>query len=335
MRKTERTSGEGGPRGRGRGGRRAAAGRPAETAVAGQGMARRGKAGRVAAGRPAETAVAGQGMAHRGKAGRPGAGRPGAGRRAFPWVAALAALAVGMALLAPAPAQAIVPVTDAAHIAVNQYWHYVHYVQFGLQIVHQVEALANQARQIANQLAALRKLDHPNWREVYDLLANLDWIMRQGQALAYSYKNIDAQFQQVFPGFAEVQGWPAQRQVQAVRTLDTMRTALDTVSEQFRHDIADQLLLERIKGDLAGIHGHQEALELQATILMYTAQELGVVKQSLAAANNMQAVYFGHQVNREAQAEATLAAGLTRTLDANRREASPGYGALPGWWPGP
>ncbi len=49
----------------------------------------------------------------------------------------------------------------------------------------------------------------------------------------------------------------------------------------------------------------------------------------------MQAVYFGHQVNREAQAEATLAAGLTRTLDANRREASPGYGALPGWWPGP
>jgi P-type conjugative transfer protein TrbJ len=242
---------------------------------------------------------------------------------------------VAWALLGPAPAGAVIPVTDYAHIAVNQYWHYLHYLQFAEQIYQQYQALTNQYRQIVNQLTALRKLANPNWREVYDLLANLDWIMRQGQALAYSYKNVDAQFQQVFPGFAEIQDWPVARQVQAVRTLDTMRTALDTVSEQFRHDIADQLLLERIKGGMEGIHGHQEALEMQATILLYTAQELGVMKQSLATANNMQAVYYGHQVNREAQAEATLAAGLARTLATNSREAAPGYGALPGWWPGP
>jgi P-type conjugative transfer protein TrbJ len=248
-------------------------------------------------------------------------------------LAALLALTAAMGLLAPAPAQAIIPVTDYAHIAVNQYWHYVHYVQFAVQIYQEYQALTNQYRQIVNQLLALKKLANPNWREVYDLLANLDWIMRQGQALAYSYKNVDAQFQQVFPGFAEIQNWPVQRQVQAVRTLDTMRMALDTVSEQFRHDIADQLLLERIKGDMDGIHGHQEALELQSTILMYTAQELGVVKQSLATANNMQAVYYGHQINREAQAEATLAAGLARTLATNSRDPAPGYGALPSWWP--
>ena len=238
-----------------------------------------------------------------------------------------------LALLAPAPAAAVIPVTDYAHILVNQYWHYVHYVQFALQIYQHYQALANQVRQIVNQLTALKKLANPNWREVYDLLANLDWIMRQGQALAYSYKNIDAQFQQVFPGWAEVQNWPVQRQAQAVRTLDTMRTALDTTSEQFRHDIADQLFLERIKGQMDGIHGHQEALELQGTILMYTAQELGVIKQSLATANNMQAVYYGHEINREAQGEATLAAGISRTLSRNSQEVVTGFTAIPDWWP--
>jgi hypothetical protein len=130
-----------------------------------------------------------------------------------------------------------------------------------------------------------------------------------------------------------VQVWPVQRQLQAVRTLDTMRTGLDTVGEQFRHDIADQLFLERMKSQMANIHGHQEALELQATIALYTAQELGVVKQSLATANNLQAVYYGHLINREAQGEATLAAGLERTLSSNSQEAAPGYGALPAWWP--
>jgi P-type conjugative transfer protein TrbJ len=237
------------------------------------------------------------------------------------------------ALAAPAPAAAVIPVTDVAHILVNQYWHYVHYVQFALQIYQHYQALTNQVRQIENQLQALKKLSNPNWREVYDLLANLDWIMRQGQALAYSYHDIDGQFQQAFPGWVEVQSWPAQRQLQAVRTLDTMRTGLDTASEQFRHDIADQLFLERIKVQMDGIHGHQEALELGNTISMYTAQELGVIKQSLATGNNLQAVYYGHQINREAQGEATLAAGIQRTLASNSQQPTPGYGAFPSWWP--
>jgi len=81
-----------------------------------------------------------------------------------------------------------------------------------------------------------------------------------------------------------------------------------------------------------GIHGHQEALELQGTILMYTAQELGVIKQSLATANNLQAVYYGHQINREAQGEATFTAGITRTLATNDQAATPGYSAIPSWW---
>jgi P-type conjugative transfer protein TrbJ len=263
-------------------------------------------------------------------------GRTGGARGSSAALPALATalLLLASALLAPAPAAAIIPVTDYAHIAVNQYWHYVHYLQFALQIYQHYQALANQYRQIVNQLTALQKLSNPNWREVYDLLANLDWIMRQGQALAYSYKNVDAQFQQLFPGWVAVQDWPAQRQAQAVRTLDTMRTALDTAGEQFRHDIADQLFLERIKSQMDGIHGHQEALELQGTILMYTAQELGVIKQSLATANNIQAVYYGHRVNREAQGEATLAAGLARTLAVNRQEPAPGYTAMPSGWPG-
>jgi P-type conjugative transfer protein TrbJ len=248
---------------------------------------------------------------------------------------ALSALLL-LALLTPAPALAAygpVPVIDYVHILVNQYWHYLHYLQFALQIYQEYQSLTNQYHQIVYQLQALKKLSNPNWREVYDLLANLDWIMRQGQALAYSYKNIDAQFQQVFPGWTEVQNWPLQRQTQAVRTLDTMRTALDTTSEQFRHDIADQLFLERIKSQMDGINGHQEALELQGTIQMYTAQELGVIKQSLATANNMQAVYYGHQINREAQSEATLVAGLTRTLVTNSQEPTPGYSPIPDWWP--
>lgn len=241
----------------------------------------------------------------------------------------LAVLAVG----APAPVWAQASVIDEAHILVNTYWHYLHYLQFALQIYQHYQQIANQIRQINNQLQALRKLSNPNWREVYDLLANLDWIMRQGQALAYSYQNIDAQFQKAFPGWTPVVSWPAQRQLQATRTLDTMRTGLDTVAEQFRHDIADQLFLERMKSQLASVHGHQEVLELVVTLLEYIAQELGVVKQSLAVGNNLQSVALGQRINREAQGEATVAAAFGQTITTNGADTATGYSAIPSWWP--
>jgi P-type conjugative transfer protein TrbJ len=241
--------------------------------------------------------------------------------------------AVTLAVSAPTPGHAQIAVIDPAHIALNAYWHYAHYLQFALQIYQHYQQIANQVRQINYQLQALRKLSNPSWREVYDLLANLDFIMRQGQALAYSYQNIDAQFRQAFPGWAPVTSWPAQRQLQATRTLDTMRTGLDTVSEQFRHDIADQLFLERMKSQLASINGHQQALELEVTLLEYIAQELGVIKQSLAVGNNLQSVAWGARINREAQGEATVASAFGQTITTNGADTATGYSAIPSWWP--
>ena len=66
------------------------------------------------------------------------------GRKSCALVLSAVLLLPAMALLGPAPAAAIIPVTDYAHIVVNQYWHYVHYVQFALQIYQHYQALANQ-----------------------------------------------------------------------------------------------------------------------------------------------------------------------------------------------
>jgi len=88
--------------------------------------------------------------------------------------------------LGGAPAAAQIPVTDAAHIAVNTYWHYIHYLQFALQVVHQIEQIQNQVRQIDAQLRALQKLRDPNWRQISGLLSELDYLVRSGRSLGYT-----------------------------------------------------------------------------------------------------------------------------------------------------
>src|SRR6202044_2534152 len=72
------------------------------------------------------------------------------------WVLAAAVL-FGLQLLSvPKAAQAQESVIDELHIAVNEYWHYMHYLQFVEEIYQQAEQIAKQVAQINNQLQALR-----------------------------------------------------------------------------------------------------------------------------------------------------------------------------------
>jgi P-type conjugative transfer protein TrbJ len=243
----------------------------------------------------------------------------------------LSALVVASSL-APPPAAAIIPVTDVAHIAVNQYWHIAHYIQFAETIYREYQQVVNQYEQIKYQLQALKKLENPNWRDVSGLLYTCDWLMRQGESLAYDLANINDQFLTTFPGWQPLaMAWPDQLRLQSTRSLDTFRQSLSVVNEQFNHDIADQIHLQGIEARVNDIHGTQEALETNAVIGSWTAQELALIKQQLAVSNNMTAVYYGYAINQEAQARANFLSLVTSA--SNSAAPNPQtWQPEPTWW---
>ena len=245
----------------------------------------------------------------------------------------LATLLLLVAAAAP-PAAAQTPVTDAIHIALNAYWHYVHYLQFALQIYQAYQELANQARFIDNQLRALAKLPNPNWRQIQTLLADLDAVMRSGRALGYALPDSGAQFRQVYPGWTP---WsdPDAPQLQAERALDTMRAGLAATTQQSQTLAPGEDLLARIRQQMAQTDGHQQALEHLATLAAFSAQEQLLLRQSLAVANNQAAVAHGYWLNRQAQGDASFVLLMTETSLANHQDTSPGWTFRPGWQPFP
>src|SRR6185295_1159700 len=219
------------------------------------------------------------------------------------------------------PAHAyVVPVTDIPHTIET----IAHYIARAYEIYQKGVQIANQIRQIERQIEALKKLDNPNWREVASLLYVLDSLMRQGQALAYSLSDIDTQFSTTFPGWTPHLDWKAEHRRQIERTLDTMRAGLDSVSRSSRL-IADQFTLGDIKKSMTRIKGHQEALEMLATIGTFGAEEQILTRQALAVQNNLSAVYYGYRLNEEAQAAATQLDMLERGAEAARRTRSNGF----------
>jgi P-type conjugative transfer protein TrbJ len=218
-------------------------------------------------------------------------------------VALWALVAGGVCLAAPAHAQ--IPflgsgiVFDPSNFARNV----LHYVR-------RLEQMNLQRVQLEEQLAALRKLAHPNWRAIAGTLTQMDAALETGQALAYTAGGIDREFQETFPGAQAFKNYPAEHEAQAVRTLATLRGAVNAANRAAQDVPAGVARLDAIKRQLATIQGHEEALELNGTIGMYSAEELTLLRQAVAALTNVQAIYYADQVNGAAQETATVQARL-------------------------
>jgi P-type conjugative transfer protein TrbJ len=226
-------------------------------------------------------------------------------RRRSPRLVATCALALLGCLAAPARARAQFGllgsgiVFDPSNFARNV----LHYAR-------RLEQLNLQRQQFQQQLTALRKLPNPNWRAIAGTLGQMDAALAQGQALAFSLQAIDREFQRTFPGTQVFRNYPAEQETQAVRTLATLRGALNAANRAARDVPTSVARLEAIKRQLGSVQGHQAALELNGTIGMYSAEELTLLRQAVAALTNVESVYYADQVNAQAQEAATLRSRL-------------------------
>ncbi len=157
-----------------------------------------------------------------------------------------------------------------------------------------------QGEQLAQQVLAMRKLANPSWRTIGGTLSQMETLMQQGDALAYSLNSIDAAFQQTFPGSRAYRDYPTDAGSQSGRTLATLRGALDAANRaaqdvpanppaQARND-------QRTDGGRPGPRTGVGVLD-PGTIGMYSAEELTLLRQAVAAVTNVQAVYNANQVN--------------------------------------
>jgi P-type conjugative transfer protein TrbJ len=232
------------------------------------------------------------------------------------------AFVVTAALAAPGAAEAQIPIPGIPQIVLDP----KNLVENVRQVAQAAQQIDNQRQQILYQIQSLRKLQNPNWREIGGLVNQLDVLMRQGDALAYSAANLDALFRQTFPGYQLPAGWVAseQNRIQATRALATLRSSLAATQRQMQDLRPGMARLGQIKRQMGGIQGTQEAIELQSTLQGYVAEELMLLRQAVAVQTNTVAVAHARQVQRELQEQAVLEQIVRNTL-SRPRPPSPGF----------
>lgn len=166
------------------------------------------------------------------------------------------------------------------------------------------DQLVVQRRQLEHQVAALRSLRNPNWRHLGLLHRDLAAVVQEGEALGYSVERLDREFDRAFPGYSVPANPRTVNLEQMRRTLATMRASLRAAGLQARDAAQGQETLGRIKNQMGGIEGTQQAIQLHATLTGYTADELSAIRQALAAQANADAVYRAYELQQRMQAQA-------------------------------
>lgn len=178
--------------------------------------------------------------------------------------------------------------------------------QWVTQLLRMSQQIAALNQQVNNQITALRKLSSPSWRDINPALGNLAGIMASAQSLGYEVARVDSLFRATYPVTLVINDWPAAQQQQARRAVETQRAVIAAMGQQARTIPVAMSRLATMKTQLAGIRGHQEAIELLTTSGVQLNEELVLLRQAVMTSANAQAVVAAQQANAEAQRDATV-----------------------------
>jgi type IV secretion system protein TrbJ len=245
---------------------------------------------------------------------RHGLARPRAsdgGRHCLAHRAAMATMLAGVLLARPAEAQWTV--YDPAN-----------YVENALQYTHQLIQIKYQLQQLQYQLQALSKLAGAPWRDVNAPLADIASVMGGPKSLGYAAPSVTTTFQTLFPASRPVQNWPTEQVTRAQTSVDLLQAALEATAQQQSAIAPGEQTIERMKQLNGAVQGHEQALELQNTAAVYSAEELMLLREAAMAQTNIQAVYYANQMNAESQRDVTARATLDQlaTLPAPAADVS-------------
>lgn len=210
------------------------------------------------------------------------------------WTIPLVALACGAT-----------PARAAAQWTVEDPWNLAYNVRHYVEQLYQVRM---QVQQLEAQLEAMRHLPAFPARDAREPLQAVSSVMGQAGTLGYAASNIGETFRHYFTPTQVVGNWVTSQTAQWQATLDLMRRAMLSTNAQQATLAPGMTAVTRMQELNAGLLGHQQAMELQNTALVYSAEELMLLRQQLMAQTNLQATYYARELASRAQEDTTLRA---------------------------
>jgi len=228
-----------------------------------------------------------------------------------------AALAASVLAVPAAPAQAGLPVFDAANYAQNL----VQAARALDQINNQVKSLQNQASMLESMTRNLRTVDFPQLQAINSAMQRIGGLMGEAQAIGFNLDRLDGEVSTLFPG-------EVGKALSADPRVKAARERLDAAFSAYRQSMAVQAgVVQNVREDseqLAALSATSQRAVGALQVGQAANQLLAFsIKQQLQLQALMATAYRASAIDAERRSQAE-ADGRTRT-----RSFLDGSGALP------
>lgn len=180
----------------------------------------------------------------------------------------------------------------------TQVWNYFQLVK---QVAQQAQAYATQLDQYRNMLTNTENIPQQAWNDIVKDLTAVARIVQQGQALAYSAKNIGMQFQNTFKGFQFPAGfnYKAEYTKWSTTTMDSLKGALEAAGFQSQQFASEENVLHTLRGMSSNAKGQMQAIQVGIQIAEQQVQQLQKLRQLVMLQIQSQNTYLAAQQNKE------------------------------------
>jgi P-type conjugative transfer protein TrbJ len=217
-------------------------------------------------------------------------------------------------ILFPAPAEASIPVFDAANYAQN----IVQAARALEQINHQLQSLQNQAAMLSNMDRNLKSVSFPELGKIRESLERIDALMDEAKGVDFSTGELEQRFDEMFPGALDRALGTDARAAEAKARLESARQALRhtmRVQSAIVSNIRDDSrLLSELSSRSEGAEGSLQAQQVANQLLALGTKQQLQIQEMLAAQYRSQAFEQARQV----QAESDAGAATRRFLGTGR-----------------
>ena len=174
------------------------------------------------------------------------------------------------------------------------------------QLQQETQAVAAEAQQLQYMIKNTTGGDGGVWQSNQSFLNELGSLIQDQGGLSYTLADLQAQFQQRFPGYAVPANPDQQKAKNTAVTLDTLNGTLAVAQSQARNFANEQAQLAQLEARNTTATGRMQAIQVGNEIALQQAQQVQMLRQLVVAMINAQNVAAANRINGQAAEDASV-----------------------------
>ena len=174
-----------------------------------------------------------------------------------------------------------------------------------------IQQLSNQAQQLQNMLLNSNGLSAQVWGTTMQDLSQLNTLMQQSKALAYTATNLDSQFAtqySTYPSYLSQEmgasDWKTKYTQWSQQTSDNALFALKGLGLQASQMQNEDTMMQQLQAMAGSAEGHMQAMQVANMMAAQNVDQIQKLRQLIMMQLQMQANYLAVQQDKDAAREA-------------------------------